>query len=227
MPSAIADETIGRMTVGSRRFRRAAVALTGAIIVSFGMAATAQAGTLSAFSSGFLFTGASGEVNDVSVSAVGTVVTIVDSAQVITVTYDPGSVCTGGGTKTVVCGFPADDTTPSVQVQLGDMGDAETTGSLGDVEVSSSGGEGDDTFIGGPSVDRFTGDAGADSMSGGEGDDDLDGGSGDDPLLLGGPGRDFIDGDSGNDSIDGGADRESCEEMPGATRSTEATTTIG
>jgi Ca2+-binding RTX toxin-like protein len=147
----------------------AIVAVTAAVL----NAGTADAATVTA-GSAYVFTAATGEQNNLTVSLDGGHLTFMDTTAPVTAQ----SGCTTVSLHTALCDVPVGQT-PSVQVDVGDMAD---TAKILRVAATVVGGSGDDVLTGGPLADTLTGGSGDDLIDGGLGADTLDGGSGVDAL---------------------------------------------
>ena len=144
-------------------------AVTAAIL----NAGPADAATVTAGPS-YVFTAATGEVNNLTVSLDGAHLTFTDTTAPVTAQ----SGCTAVSLHTAMCDVPLGQT-PMVQAELGDMAD---TAKILRVAATVVGGSGDDVITGGPLADTLTGGSGDDLIDGGLGADTLDGGPGVDAL---------------------------------------------
>jgi Ca2+-binding RTX toxin-like protein len=191
------------------------------VVVVLATSAPAQAGRVSAgydpqAGRAVIFSPGSGEQNTVTVTALGSQITVTDSTAPIVAV---GPECTPSGPTSVVCGEP-DRATVAVVVRLGDGDDsvsmrasltrsgrrefgvyfAVLDGGLGADSLSLDpsraasmidGGPGNDVIVGGRAVDEVTGGRGDDVVSGGRGNDRIDEGGGND-RIDGGLGRDEV-----------------------------------
>lgn len=129
------------------------------------------------------FTAAAGEVNNVTLSRSGSIVTVRDDSAPVT----PDVGCTRVSDNEAAC--TVDTTFYNAGATLGDQHDKLTvSGELG-VRFSASGGEGNDQLTGGAEIDNFDGGPGLDVIIAGAGADTVSGGD-----------------DLDADTIDGGAD---------------------
>jgi Ca2+-binding RTX toxin-like protein len=133
-----------------------------------------------------------GEVNRLTLSRAGEVVTVADAGADLLA----GPGCEQVGAHEVRCAIA--DGEARVDASLGD-GDDEAT-ALGAIPVKLGGDAGHDVLSGGDGGGVLSGGEGDDVLSGGDADDRLDGGGGDD-RLDGGPGLDSYDGGEANDTI--------------------------
>ena len=171
--------------------RRLLCTLSAALALA--TAASAQAATVSVSGNKVTYRAASGERNDVTITATSSSVIVRDARA-------PVTGCTAVGPNGALC----EGVFRRATVLLGNGADrARITG----LAVSANGGSG---------ADRVTGDDEDDTLNGGTGNDVLDGAAGDDLLLgdlgndtlHGGRGRDELDGDVGDDVLVGGPQRD-------------------
>ncbi len=203
--------------------RRLLLLLSTTLIVLLIPAAAALAATVTKDGSNLVFTDASAEAQDLSVSQAGAIVTITDNnSNAVTSTdctqVDPSTVdCDTSGITRLVFNLGGGGDVISVNVsvtipQTTDGGDGDDCGggntglwgspATGDV---IRGGAGDDCIFGdGPggaepgADDQLFGDAGVDFVAGSRGNDQVSGGD-DADSVTGGPGNDTVGGDAGND----------------------------
>jgi len=156
-----------------------------------------------------LFSGATGEVNNVTVSLNGGTYTFTETPPV---SITPVAPCVQGQTSNVAT-CPAAGVV-EVETDLFDQNDTVLINAPTRALVFA--GSGNDTVTGGTGNDELVGDSNAfgdDTLRGGGGDDELFGdtaavasSSGGTNSLDGGPGRDFVTGGGGVDTVRGGAD---------------------
>jgi Ca2+-binding RTX toxin-like protein len=151
----------------------------------------ANAGTVTVQGPTLVFTGSSGETNNLKITqAPNGLFQIADSGATVT----PSGPACFGGFLSVQCRSQA---ITAIQVSLSDRNDTFELAS--NTPLSLDGGEGDDTVDGGAGPDRIRGGDGNDTLRGGPGGDSLSGDAGDDRLdgqtgpdsQAGGPGRDI------------------------------------
>jgi Ca2+-binding RTX toxin-like protein len=173
----------------------------GAAAVALGIVATAllpasparaASATVALQAGKIVFRAAAGQVNNLTVSRLGT--TGYMFADIVPVT--PGAGCAAVGVTAVAC-IAAANVILDIDIDTGDLDDTVTKTS-GNTSVIA-GGAGNDVLNGGPSgtdVDLST----SNDLRGGDGNDILTGGTGTD-VLDGGPGADKMLGGAGSDLV--------------------------
>jgi Ca2+-binding RTX toxin-like protein len=162
--------------------------------------ATAPSSSVSQSGGVITVAAAPGTVNDISLSEVGGVISIVDTISLLLA----GNGCVQVARTTVTCPQAGVGT---IMVALGDRDDRVVDATH--LQATIKGGDGADTILGGDGNDRLYGEAGTDVLKGETGLDRLYGGAGDDvlagadgnDLLDGGPGADELIGDEGEDGV--------------------------
>jgi len=198
------------MTRSCVRCSRQAVGAAVAVLVAvlWFWAGIASAATVSGNPDELRYQAAPGEVNVLTVTAVGADVQLADSGAPISA----GAVCTVIDAHTVRCPAPTD----FLNVLLAGGDDHLTmVGALPTLDVILEGGPGDDVLNGGPGTDGLFGEAGSDTIRGGGGNDLMEAGdpgvTPDSPgahnVLSGGLGDDHLTCDCrrGSNSVSGDA----------------------
>src|SRR3954453_3475925 len=178
--------------------------VTAAALLALALPSAAQAATATTADGNLRYTGAPGEVNNVSFARVsGDTFRVTDVGAVITA----GTGCVQESPNVVRC---ATARGRPIIARLGDQNDSAASRTSRTVQVFGedgndrlAGASGRDTLAGGAGDDNLPGAAGADRLRGGSGNHQLSGNSGRDNL-QGGDGNDVLDGGSGNDFESGG-----------------------
>ena len=190
--------------------RRFLSAVTRVFVVSLGALvglaavhpATSVASQASFDGTRILYTAATGEANQVTLTYAAGVLTITDTGVVIVA----GNQCASVSASQVTCSWPVLAPTKDALVDTGDLNDSvliASSPSFFEGIFAASGGAGNDTLTGGPDTDVLSGGDGDDTLHGGDGNDDLTGGAGGD-TVDGGGGDDNLDGGLGTDMLIGG-----------------------
>ena len=182
--------------------RRAGAALiatvsVGALSAAPARAAAHETGEANLFDgAGFVFWAAKNQVNRVTITQSGSVITVDDRVAV-----KPGEGCVqvAGDRTRVRCTFTVDLSQASMLVALENRNDYVINKTA--IYLNVNGHAGNDTIIGGPAVEELNGGTGRDTIKGGAGADWLRGGDGND-TIVGGKGRDRIEGGRGRDRCD-------------------------
>jgi Ca2+-binding RTX toxin-like protein len=198
------------------------LALLTAALLLVALAPAAQAATVKTSAAAYKVKvyAEPGEVNEVTLTQVGDLLTIEDAAAPLSVPKaDP--LCAAEATR-VTCTVPSGY---RVQVEAGDGADVLTAATT--VPALLRGDDGDDVLSGGDAADELDGGPGNDTLVGGGGTDDLVGGDGDDVVRAREGVRDEITCGQGADT--GEADLEDAidGDCPGIARTLAPSTLAG
>ncbi len=205
------------MSVSTRRARRAAALLGGALLSAILGVAVVPASAVSPDPAAVPLISVS--VNDKAVAVIGTEGVdrvVISTAGTVTVpllhvdaaaTLDVGAGCHSvlGDRTRALCAMTFDGSAPLggyVATSGGD--DFIGQGGSQTLDLIMVGGSGRDTIVAGPGHQVLSGDDGDDVLRGGDGDDALRGGAGADQLFGEGGTFDTLDGGPGPDVFDGG-----------------------
>jgi Ca2+-binding RTX toxin-like protein len=171
-----------------------------AAVLAAAVPGAAHAATITVDGGGtYTYTGAPGEINNISVQGSEDGSVTFNGPETVLVTSAPAG-CTPSplyGMSVVTCAHPK-----AVVVNAGD-GDENLNVSYSvpaTLPVTIDGGPGNDWITGDAGNDTLIGGPGNDKLDGGKGNDTLDGGDGDDEL-IGGAGADHLMGGAGDDQL--------------------------